>query len=62
MKNDQPIILAAGGTGGHIFPAQALAEELSERGQSVYLVTDKRFSGYVTDIPVKEVLLSLIHI
>lgn len=52
----RPIILAAGGTGGHIFPAQALAEELSERGAAVYLVTDRRFSSYVAQMPVEEVL------
>lgn len=56
MKENSTIVLAAGGTGGHIFPAQALAEELSSRGCKVYLITDKRFSGYVTDIPVEEIL------
>ncbi len=43
---DSPIILAAGGTGGHIYPAEALAEALLARGQKVMLITDKRFGGY----------------
>ena len=30
-----PIMLAAGGTGGHVFPAQALAAELDRRGRAV---------------------------
>lgn len=42
----RPIVLAAGGTGGHIFPAEALAEELLRRNERVVLVTDKRFAGY----------------
>lgn len=37
-----PIVLAAGGTGGHIFPAEALAQELLGRGAAVALVTDSR--------------------
>jgi UDP-N-acetylglucosamine--N-acetylmuramyl-(pentapeptide) pyrophosphoryl-undecaprenol N-acetylglucosamine transferase len=37
-----PIILAAGGTGGHLFPAQALAQELTARGRRVVLITDLR--------------------
>lgn len=45
-ESKRPIILAAGGTGGHIFPAEALAEALIERGEAVELMTDKRFSGY----------------
>jgi len=42
------ILLAAGGTGGHLFPAEALAHELGARGWAVHLVTDhraNRFSG-----------------
>ncbi len=40
------IVLAAGGTGGHIFPAEALAEELTGRGCNVSLITDSRFADY----------------
>ncbi len=36
------IILAAGGTGGHMFPARALAEELRTRGWRIVLITDAR--------------------
>jgi UDP-N-acetylglucosamine--N-acetylmuramyl-(pentapeptide) pyrophosphoryl-undecaprenol N-acetylglucosamine transferase len=49
MKDNQhlsPIVLAAGGTGGHIFPAEALAENLLARGERVVLVTDKRFANF----------------
>lgn len=37
-----PVALAAGGTGGHVFPAQALAAELGARGAKLVLVTDQR--------------------
>lgn len=44
MKN--PIVIAAGGTGGHVFPAEALAAELKSRGHDLVLITDKRGHGY----------------
>lgn len=41
-----PILLAAGGTGGHVFPAMALARELAARGRAVALATDERGERY----------------
>ncbi|MGU3398216.1 undecaprenyldiphospho-muramoylpentapeptide beta-N-acetylglucosaminyltransferase [Brucellaceae bacterium D45D] len=46
--NKGTIVLAAGGTGGHLFPAEALAHELKTRGYDVHLATDaraQRFAG-----------------
>jgi len=37
-----PVVLATGGTGGHVFPAEALAGELEARGIPFALVTDSR--------------------
>jgi UDP-N-acetylglucosamine--N-acetylmuramyl-(pentapeptide) pyrophosphoryl-undecaprenol N-acetylglucosamine transferase len=45
------IAVAAGGTGGHLFPAQALAEELVARGYDVQLVTDERVADYGKSFP-----------
>ncbi len=42
------IVLAAGGTGGHLFPAEALAHELTKDGYDVHLVTDKRAQRFVS--------------
>lgn len=44
-------VLAAGGTGGHMFPAQALARALLARGAKVVLITDKRGGGFGPDLP-----------
>jgi UDP-N-acetylglucosamine--N-acetylmuramyl-(pentapeptide) pyrophosphoryl-undecaprenol N-acetylglucosamine transferase len=41
-----PVLLAAGGTGGHLFPAEALASALIRRGITVHLATDRRAARY----------------
>src|SRR5436305_6557753 len=51
MQNAPLILLAAGGTGGHLFPAEALGVELMKRGMRVRLATDSRalrYSGLFT--------------
>jgi len=51
--NESPLIaLAAGGTGGHVFPAEALARELMGRGLRVVLLTDKRGNKFSDDLGV----------
>lgn len=55
-EDSRVIILAAGGTGGHISPAAALAKDLKSRGYKVVLATDSRglkFSQLFEDCPVQ---------
>ncbi len=51
---DGPVVLAAGGTGGHMFPAEALAQELKRRGRRILLVTDARGARYAESFPADE--------
>jgi UDP-N-acetylglucosamine--N-acetylmuramyl-(pentapeptide) pyrophosphoryl-undecaprenol N-acetylglucosamine transferase len=54
-KTTGAILLAAGGTGGHMFPAEALARALVDRGRRVILVTDRRGRGFGDRLPAVEV-------
>src|SRR3981189_344943 len=61
MDSSPLILLAAGGTGGHLFPAEALGVELIKRGFRVRLATDSRalrysglFSGDMIDVVPSE--------
>jgi len=47
-------VVAAGGTGGHLFPAQALAEALIGRGWRIVLATDERGAAYAGSFPAEE--------
>jgi UDP-N-acetylglucosamine--N-acetylmuramyl-(pentapeptide) pyrophosphoryl-undecaprenol N-acetylglucosamine transferase len=48
-------VLMAGGTGGHLFPAMALAQELRRRGHVIHLMTDHRVADYGGDFPAREI-------
>lgn len=51
----RPILLAAGGTGGHLFPAAALGQELKRRGYEVELATDERAEKYGVEFPARAI-------
>jgi UDP-N-acetylglucosamine--N-acetylmuramyl-(pentapeptide) pyrophosphoryl-undecaprenol N-acetylglucosamine transferase len=46
-----PVVVAAGGTGGHLFPAEALAAELLRRGRAVHLALDARADAFAQRLP-----------
>ena len=50
------VLIAAGGTGGHLFPAEALATALQARGVRVALATDERVGTLAGSFPAEEVI------
>jgi UDP-N-acetylglucosamine--N-acetylmuramyl-(pentapeptide) pyrophosphoryl-undecaprenol N-acetylglucosamine transferase len=46
--DERPVLLVAGGSGGHVYPALAAAEELLRRGAPAHLATDQRGLTYVS--------------
>ena len=56
----QTILIAAGGTGGHMFPAKAFADEMVARGFDIILVTDPRGKRYTEGFPsIDNLILSV---
>ena len=47
-------VVAAGGTGGHMFPAEALSRALAARGWRIVLATDSRGAQYAEHFPAEE--------
>jgi UDP-N-acetylglucosamine--N-acetylmuramyl-(pentapeptide) pyrophosphoryl-undecaprenol N-acetylglucosamine transferase len=47
-------VVAAGGTGGHLFPAQALAEALIARGWRIVLASDQRVAAFAGEFPAEK--------
>ena len=50
------ILLAAGGTGGHMFPAQALAEHFKAQGAQIAMITDARGRKHAGRIPADPII------
>lgn len=62
QKHTQPIVITTGGSGGHIFPAEAIAEALLNRGFRVVFITDKRGTSFQRLKGVKTYCVSAEHV
>ena len=56
MAQGKLVMLAAGGTGGHLFPAEALSHVLRAQGIRVVLMTDPRGAEFAGDFPADAVI------
>ncbi|MDR1829093.1 MAG: undecaprenyldiphospho-muramoylpentapeptide beta-N-acetylglucosaminyltransferase [Methylobacteriaceae bacterium] len=57
MDTNRLIVVAAGGTGGHLFPAEALATVLKARGNRVILATDGRVNEFTEGFPAEDIVV-----
>lgn len=55
MATGKLVMLAAGGTGGHLFPAEALSHALHAKGMRVVLMTDTRAAEFAGNFPAEAV-------
>ena len=55
MSGSRAVFVAAGGTGGHLFPAESLSEALARRNVPVELVTDDRALRYGATFPARAI-------
>ena len=58
VKSKNKIILAAGGTGGHLYGALSLSEELKMNGYEVFLFTDKRIENLIKDFDINFLIVA----
>ncbi|MEM7069277.1 MAG: undecaprenyldiphospho-muramoylpentapeptide beta-N-acetylglucosaminyltransferase [Pseudomonadota bacterium] len=47
------VLLCAGGTGGHLFPAEAVAHEMKDRGYTIHLAADERVERFAGQFPAE---------
>ncbi len=61
LLQQKTVMIAAGGSGGHVFPAIALADELITRGINVIFVSDNRGARFISDTASSNMTVKIIR-